>query len=103
MVSIVEEMKRKAQEIAAHVHAKISSLDSQLADIEKQKAAIEAERQKAGSALKRAADFPVKSGADYLCPVCWVDDGVTATLRPVPSSDRHDIFRCNRCHFETVF
>jgi hypothetical protein len=103
MASIVDEMKRRAQEIAEYAHAKIASLDTQLADIEKQKAAIEAERHMARGALKRAADFPVKRGADYLCPACWVDDNVIATLRPVPSTDRHDIFRCNTCHFEAVF
>jgi hypothetical protein len=87
MTSIIVEMKRKAQEIAEQAHAKIAHLDNQLADIEKQKAAIEVERHKARSALKRAADFPVKSGDDYLCPLCWVDDGVTSSLRPVPSTD----------------
>jgi hypothetical protein len=103
MASIVDELRNKAQEFAEHTHTQITHFDKQLAEIEKQKAAIEADRVKARSALKRAADFPVKRGADYLCPLCWVDDGVTSTLRPVPSTDRHDIFRCNTCHFEAVF
>jgi hypothetical protein len=103
MPSITDEMRHKAQEFAEHEHAKIVHLDKHLADIQKQKAEIEAEREKARGALKRAADFPVKSGADYLCPLCWVDDSVSSTLRPVSSTDRHDIFRCNKCHFEAVF
>jgi hypothetical protein len=103
MTSIIEVMKQTAQEIAEHAHTKIASLDNQLADTEKQKAAIDAERQKAHGALKRAADFPVNRGADHLCPLCWVSDGVTSTLLPAPSPNRQDIFRCNICHFETVF
>jgi hypothetical protein len=103
MASIFDEMKRKAQEIAEHAYGKIAQLDDQLADIEKQKAAIDAERENARGALKRAADFPVKRGADYLCPLCWVDNAVTSTLRPVGSPDSRDIFRCNICHFEDAF
>ena len=103
MASIFDEMKQRALGIAEHLHAQISNLDKQLADIEKEKAKIEAERQKARGALKRAADFPVKLGADYICPVCWVDDNNPSTMRPVPSADRHDIFRCNRCQFEASF
>jgi seryl-tRNA synthetase len=102
-MSIFDEIKRKAQEYAEHAHAKISRLDKQLAEIEKQKAKIDAEREKARGSLKRAANFPVKHGADYLCLYCWVDDDVTSTLRPVPSTDRHDIFRCNICQAESTF
>jgi hypothetical protein len=103
MANIFDEMKRIAREIAEHAQAKISNLDQQLAEIDKQKMQINTEREKASSALKRAANFPVKLGADYLCPACWVDDDVTSTMRPAPSPDRNDIFRCNRCHFEAVF
>ncbi len=103
MPSIIDEMKRIAQEIAENAHEKMVRFDKQLEDIEQSKTEINAERQKARGALKRAADFPVKRGADYLCPLCWVDDGVIATLRPVPSDTRQDIFRCNTCHFETTF
>jgi hypothetical protein len=103
MLSIAEVMKEKAMEIAEYAHEQIAGFDLQLALIEEEKAKINAEREQARGALKRAADFPVKSGADYLCPMCWVDDGVSSTLRPVPSPDRNDIFRCNKCHFEAVF
>ena len=103
MANIFDEMKREAQQYAEQRNTTIANLDKKLAEIDQQKLEIEAERQKARSALKRAANFPVKSGADYLCYLCWVDDDVTSTLRPVPSNDRTDLFRCNRCHFETAF
>jgi seryl-tRNA synthetase len=82
MPSIVEHMKQRAAEYANHLQATISNLDQQLADIEKQKAQVQAERHKASLALKRAADFPVKRGADYLCPICWVDDGRESRAKP---------------------
>jgi hypothetical protein len=103
MASIIDEMKRWARDYAQHAHTKIARLDNELADIEKKKSQINAERDKARGALKRAADFPVKRGADYLCPLCWVDDDVASTLRSVGSPDNRDIFRCNRCHFEGAF
>jgi hypothetical protein len=103
LASIFDSMREVAQQIAEGAQANIVRLDQRLADIEKQKAEIEAQIQDARGALKRAADFPVKLGADYLCPVCWTDDAVTSTLRNVPSPDRRDIYRCNICHFETAF
>jgi hypothetical protein len=102
MATVTEELKRQAMEIAQQAVGKIPRLDAQLAEIWKKKAALEEEREKARGSLKRAADFPLKFGADYFCPVCWVNDDHTSTLRPVPSNDRRDIFRCNACHFETT-
>ena len=103
MPAIAEVMKQKAQEIADYAHEKIARFDKQLADIEQEKTKLNAERHKAQGSLQRAADFRVKSGADYLCPLCWLDDGITSRLRPAPSTDRHDIFRCNTCNFEMSF
>jgi len=78
--TIAEEMKRSAIGYADHATARIVGLDKELAEIEKQKAKIEAEREKARGALKRAANFPVTNGIDYLCPLCWVD------FHPPPNS-----------------
>jgi hypothetical protein len=103
MPTITDHMKRAAREYAEQANAKIADLDRQLADIEDKKLKINAERTAARGALQRAADFPAMRGDDYLCPLCWTDDNVISTLRPVPSDTRQDMFRCNKCYFETVF
>ena len=91
-----------AQDAATDAQSHVSDIERKLAEIEQEKLKLEAQRALARSALQRAANYPVTRGADYLCPLCWVDDSRESTLRPVPSSDRNDIFRCNGCHYEAI-
>ena len=102
MASIFDYLRQQAEEIAGATQERVSDLDREIAEIEKQKAKKEAERDLARGALKRLANFPVKNGADYLCPNCWVTRGGMSTLQPIPSPDRHDIFRCGLCGHELV-
>lgn len=102
MTKIGDKLLETASEVAEYAQTQISQIDEKLAQIEHQKIELEAERTKIRGALQRAADFPVTRGADYLCPLCWVDEAKESTLRPVPSGNRDDIFRCNSCHYETV-
>jgi hypothetical protein len=101
-MSIADELRKAAQEIADHATSRISELDRQIAEIEKKKKEIDADRVKARDSLKRLANYPVMLGGDYQCPLCWVGEGKMSPFRPVPSSDRNDIFRCALCQFEQV-
>lgn len=101
-MSIADELRKTAQEIADHANSRISELDRKIADIEQQKKKIEADRVKARDTLKRLANYPVLLGSDYQCPLCWVGEGKMSPLRPVPSHDRNDIFQCTLCQFEQV-
>ena len=91
-----------AQEAAKSAEQRIAYLDAELAEVEKQKANIDEKRAAARIAFERLANYPVTRGTDYLCPLCWVEDGKDSLLRPVPSHDRNDIFRCRVCHYEAV-
>jgi hypothetical protein len=102
MGTITEELKRLALDYASNMQRGITEIDRKLAQIEQEKLELNAERDKAHAALERAADFPVKGGRDYPCPICWVD-GITSFLRPAASDTRKDAFRCPTCHFEDAF
>jgi aspartate/methionine/tyrosine aminotransferase len=101
-MSIFDHLRKAADEIAQQAAARISNLDGQIAEIEQQKKKIETDRMKARSALQRAANFPVKSGANYLCPSCWIDEGKMTPLNPIPSQTSDDIFICPLCSYETI-
>lgn len=102
-MTIADHLRKIAQEAADDANARISELDRQLAEIEKQKAEIDAKRTDARGVFQRLANFPVTSGVDYLCPLCWVDDDKRSLLAPVASQTRQDLFSCRVCHFETAY
>ena len=95
-------LRKAANKAAENAHAKITEFDRQIAEIDNKKLEMHTKSAMARGSLNRAANFPVKNGADYLCPLCWVDEGKMSPLRPVPSQDRHDIFRCGLCRYEAV-
>jgi hypothetical protein len=84
-MNIFDHLRKAANEIAQQAAARISNLDRQIAEIEEQKKKIETDRTKARGSLQRAANFPVKNGADYLCPSCWVDEGKMTPSIPSPA------------------
>lgn len=54
----------------------------------------------AGSLQTRALTYQPKwpIGAprtDFVCPRCWIKDGVRSTLRSAPGTDEYDVLRCN--------
>ncbi|QWG10836.1 hypothetical protein KMZ29_13650 [Bradyrhizobium sediminis] len=102
MSTVGNHLAKAAEDAANSAQERIASFDRQLADIEKKKADIEANRAALRGSLQRLANFPVKSGANYLCPLCWVDEGKMSPLAPVASDNRDDIFRCRMCHYEAV-
>jgi hypothetical protein len=55
-------------------------------------------------AFERSLNFDVTLGTDYLCPRCWVAQGVRSTLVAVPT-ERHDEddFQCSSCGGEFTF
>lgn len=54
--------------------------------------------------LRFASYRPQADATAYLCPRCWMRDGVRSSLRSVPGGDDHDLLRCNddRCGAEFV-
>ena len=103
MTGIFDCLRNAANRAASYATATLADIDRQMAEIEQKKQEIEADRLAARNALKRAANYPVKSGVDFLCPLCWVNGGKTSLLRGVRSQYKRDIFRCSLCHYEVTF
>jgi hypothetical protein len=100
MATAADNLKKAAQDAADHTQGLISALDAKLAAIEREKAELDANRLTLRGALQRAADYPVTSGADYLCPICWVEDGKSAVMKPMHIQTADDIFQCRVCHYQ---
>lgn len=41
---------------------------------------------------------------EFVCPKCWLRQGIESTLRPIPGTDEYDLLRCNNdfCGAEIV-
>jgi hypothetical protein len=102
MASIADYLRKVAQDIANGADERIAQLENQKLRLQSQMREIEAVSKSLSFAAQRLANFPVKNGADYLCPQCWIEQGKMAPLKPIPSSDSHDIFRCSLCRYEAV-
>lgn len=103
MPNIFDHLRQAAKVAASCATSTIPELDRQIAEMEEQKEKIEVKRLVAHDALERATNYPVKRGADYLCPLCWVSEGKMSPLRSVPGRGRDGIFGCGKCHYEDAF
>jgi hypothetical protein len=101
-MAITDHLKNYAGEFAERAHQRKIELDRKHSDLQVELAKVEAERQSASDALKRLANYPVKLGADYQCPRCWVQRGAMSPLKPIPSDTNDDLFRCQLCHLDLV-
>jgi hypothetical protein len=97
-MSIAQQLKQAAIEAANQIQAHASEAKKELGEIKLRALALEAQLNQSDLALKRLADFPVKSGNDYLCPHCWIEASKSSLLRPIPSDTDDDLFRCGVCH-----
>ncbi len=101
--SIPEHLRKAAHEAAQNASSRIADLNRQILEIEGQMRTLKNEHIKARSALRRAANFPVKLGGHYFCPLCWVNSAKMSPLRPIPNGAKDDIFQCRLCRYEEVF
>ncbi len=102
-MSIAGELKQIAQEVAEHAHARVSSLQAQLTEIEARKSEVSAKLASARLAPERLYNFKPEIGGKLQCPRCWIDNELRAALSPIPSNTGNDLFRCNVCQFEHSF
>ena len=101
-MSIFDHIQQAAIEIADNAQARLSQLEHEEAEIDARKAKIKAERDMIRGTAHRLANFPVRTAADFLCPRCWVAEGKSSPLRPIPSQTRDDLFRCTLCQFDLM-
>ena len=87
-----------AEQIVQRSKNRTPKLQRELSEIEARKAEVEALLNSANLARQRLAIFQVKIGADYQCPICWIEREVRAPIRSIGAgTDNEDLFRCSVC------
>ena len=100
-MSIEQELRRFAREIAARAEQQVAHLENEVLELQQRLAEKKAECDAARGAPKRLSNYDVSLGADYQCPRCWIEHERRSPLRPVPSDVGDiDIFRCRICREE---
>ena len=100
-MSIASQIKQMAAEVARKVQSHTSHLQSELAEIETRKSAIQARLKVARLSAERALNFQPQIGPYFQCPRCWVEDEKRSGLAPISGGERNeDFFRCRACGYE---
>jgi predicted RNA-binding Zn-ribbon protein involved in translation (DUF1610 family) len=101
-MTIEEALKRAAHGIAAEVQSHVSQLEQEALELKERQTQKEAERDSASRSFERLLNLPVKLGADYTCPRCWIIHSKQSSMRPIQSATASDIFECRDCGFELL-
>lgn len=72
------------------LHNKKVSLEAELAKTNELIAAIEPKR---GHAVAYKSD-------QNFCPFCFIHNGISVEMKPIPSDSENDIFKCSHCSSE---
>jgi hypothetical protein len=96
-MSTEDEFIRIANETAQQLQATRSPLEREILDLEARLADAKSQLDAVNYAPKRAANYPVLVGRNYICPKCWVQRTAAVKLTPGSGSRRHDVYRCSNC------
>jgi hypothetical protein len=96
-MSIEGIIRQDAREVATQLQTSTSRLEKEYADLQTKADAIKAKRDLARTASDRRYNFPVKSGADYNCPACWIEREALGRLISRHGQPHEDIFTCATC------
>jgi hypothetical protein len=101
-MSIGDQLKKIAGNIAVQLEGRKSRLQAELMEIETRKAEIEAQLRAASLGPERVFNFQPQIGRHFQCPRCWVERGLKSPVNPIPSNTREDLFRCHTCHYDLI-
>jgi hypothetical protein len=87
-----------AAEFAAFAEQRTVYLKRELADMNEQKADIEARIHAAHLAHGRLATFQAEIDGNLQCPRCWIEHAREAPLAAIPSTEGDESFRCHTCN-----
>ena len=82
-----------------YLENRLSVIEVRLTEIEREKATLEAERDREREGLKNLLDYSPSHGTDFFCPDCWAK-GVETVLESIGDPAKEDIYRCPDCPFE---
>ena len=97
-MSHADQLIEIAAELAMDAKDDVADLQRKLSAIETAKVEIEIRLHSADHALERLSSFVSIRGSDLQCPRCWINNKVTASLRPASGGDSgRDNFQCETC------
>ncbi len=100
-MSIPGEIKQIAARLAVSLHQRAAQLQTDLAEIEAQKAALQTQLDVARLSEQRLMNFEPQIGGDFQCPRCWIEHEKRSVLSPIGGGTAHeDFWRCHTCGFE---
>lgn len=105
---VISQFKTIAARIATELKQQTLSLEQksleleqEQADLERRMAEVKADLDAVHLAGDRLSEFASLQGSDYLCPYCWMLDGVRHEPMPIPSDNEdRDYFKCKRCGYD---
>jgi transposase-like protein len=95
-MSHADQLIEIATELAMDAKDNVAGLQHKLSAIETAKVEIEGRLHIANHALQRLSSFVSVRGSDLQCPRCWINNEVTASLRPANGGSGNE-FRCETC------
>ena len=100
-MSIADELKQVAAEIARSLGARKAGLQTELAELEARESEIEALLKAETVSPVRLSNFEPQVGGDFQCPRCWIEHEKRSVLATEFRETRHeDLFRCQTCGYE---
>jgi hypothetical protein len=97
-MSHADQLIEIATELAIEAKDGAADLERNLSAIETAKIEIEARLHIANHALDRLSSFVSIRGGGFQCPGCWINNEISASLRPAGgSNDGRDNFQCETC------
>ncbi len=101
MASFSSQLFEIAYEIALSHEGRTAQIERELAEIEGQKAKLQAQLNAAHLAHERLSRFVPVLGSDLQCPRCWIDHETRSILYGTAHGTRGtDTFRCHACDLE---
>jgi hypothetical protein len=99
MDKVETELLRVARELAIASQSRLLQTTAEIAELESQLRQLKAQRDGQLDAHARLDIYrPNAGGAGYRCPNCWISDGQSVLLKPIPfARPDEDILRCLNC------
>lgn len=98
MSNFKKELTDAAHELGAVFKRDQFKVEKEILTLKLEMQQKEASASAAGLAFERSLKFAASSGADFVCPSCWVRQERRVTLHCVPSASSDDLFKCRECH-----
>ena len=101
MPSFAEQLMEIANRVVLSHQGSVERIERELAEIEAQKATLQAQLRTAHLAQSSLRQYVPISGSNYNCPRCWVDrEDLIAVHGTAHGKKATDTFRCPACDLE---